>query len=90
MYKLLSYSSSMWGSLRSPIMKTFLMSVYHLYSLNQPSNNVPILLDGVSCRSGSPPPHLIDCSHNGIGSHNCSHNEDIGLVCLGGNLSHGV
>ena len=60
--------------------------VSFLYSLNQPSNNVPILLDGVGCRSGSPPPRLIDCSHNGVGVHDCSHNEDIGLVCLGGNL----
>ena len=39
-----------------------------------------ILLDNVGC-SGTES-RLIDCSHNTIGSHDCSHSEDAGVTCL--------
>ena len=39
----------------------------------------PILLDNLVCNSRET--RLVDCTHNGIGSHNCLHSEDAGLRC---------
>ena len=39
----------------------------------------PILLDNVAC-SGTET-RLANCSHNGIGIHNCAHFEDAGVRC---------
>ena len=38
-----------------------------------------ILLDDLTCngREGN----LLECSHRGIGSHNCGHHEDAGVTC---------
>ena len=39
----------------------------------------PILLDNLVCNSRET--RLVDCTHNGIGVHNCAHSEDAGLRC---------
>ena len=41
-----------------------------------------ILLDDIQCNGTET--SIFSCSHNGIGSHNCGHSEDAGVVCLGG------
>ena len=43
-----------------------------------------IWLDDVSCNGSES--QLIDCSHAGIGLHNCVHSEDVGIVCTNGEL----
>lgn len=40
----------------------------------------PIWLDNVNC-SGSET-SITECIHNGWGSHNCHHNEDVSIKCL--------
>ena len=39
----------------------------------------PIHYDDVACTGSET--RLADCSHRGIGSHNCGHSEDAGVVC---------
>ena len=39
----------------------------------------PITLDNVLCVGGEA--RLIDCPANPIGSHNCQHSEDAGVIC---------
>ena len=39
-----------------------------------------IFLDNVGCLGTES--RVIDCSHNSIGSHDCSHAEDAGVTCL--------
>nr|KAF6287248.1 HHIP like 1 [Pipistrellus kuhlii] len=40
---------------------------------------LPILLDNVRCAGGERT--LLQCGHAGLGTHNCSHEEDAGVVC---------
>ena len=43
--------------------------------------NGSILLDNVQCTGNEA--SILSCSYNGIGSHNCGHSEDAGVVCGG-------
>ena len=40
-----------------------------------------ILLDGVDCTGAED--SVLDCSHQGIGEHDCTHDEDAGVICGG-------
>ena len=44
-----------------------------------------ILLDDLQCIGNEV--SIFSCSHNSIGSHNCGHSEDAGVICLESNLS---
>ena len=41
----------------------------------------PIFLDDVRCRGTER--WLTNCTHRGVGIHNCAHREDAGVVCRG-------
>ena len=47
--------------------------------------NGSILLNDVQCTGSEV--SIFSCSHKSIGSHDCSHSEDAGVVCLEGNIS---
>ena len=38
-----------------------------------------IFLDNVQCTGTES--RILDCPHNGVGSHNCVHSEDVGVRC---------
>ena len=44
--------------------------------------NESILLDNVQCTGNEA--SIFSCTHNVIGSNNCDHNDDAGVVCLKG------
>lgn len=40
-----------------------------------------IHLDELRCTGSET--RLSDCPHGGVGTHNCGHNEDVGVICVG-------
>ena len=44
----------------------------------------PIILDDVRCTGLEY--RLFDCTHEGFEAHNCVHSQDIGVVCMEGNV----
>ena len=44
-----------------------------------------IHLDNVVCNGEEP--QLANCTHSGIGVHNCNHSEDAGVICQGNIMS---
>lgn len=52
-----------------------------LYSSVVESGSGPIYLDNVGCTGSES--SLLECTHNGIGVHNCRHTDDIGVKCQG-------
>ena len=57
------------------------LPIMHTHSISGGSGQ--IWLDNVNC-SSSHIGTLADCSHSAFGSHNCTHSEDVALVCVGG------
>ena len=47
----------------------------------------PILLDDVRCRGDESILPL--CGHRKIGDHNCSHREDVGVICVSNDICRG-
>ena len=43
-------------------------------------NFTPIHLDELRC-SGMED-SLLNCNHGGVGTHNCEHPEDVGIICM--------
>ena len=39
----------------------------------------PVLIDNVRCTGNES--RLTDCYHNGVGTHNCFHTDDVGVSC---------
>ncbi|XP_033106180.1 deleted in malignant brain tumors 1 protein-like [Anneissia japonica] len=53
-----------------------------VYGPGEPGS--PIFLDDVACSVSDI--DLFDCSHRGLGVHNCNHGEDAGAVCIGSSI----
>ena len=41
--------------------------------------NGTIWLDNIGCTGDET--HILNCTHAGLGEHNCAHHEDVGIVC---------
>ena len=45
------------------------------------SLSVPIWLSNVQCNGTED--YIVDCAQNNLGSNNCNHNQDAGVICTG-------
>ena len=52
---------------------------------NSAGEELPILLDDLQCNGDER--SLLECSHRGVGVHNCLHSEDVGVICPNGEQS---
>ena len=39
----------------------------------------PVWLDNLACTGSEGT--ILNCSHAGVGTHNCAHSEDVGIIC---------
>ena len=64
------------------LLPTALSEVIANISFGGAGSSRPIHLDNVQCTGTEP--NLLNCSHNGIGVHDCNddHGEDIGIICM--------
>ena len=68
-------------ALHFKILKFFSGHMFRLFDFDVTLPDIPILLDDVMCTGNET--SLLQCSHNGFNNHNCRHNEDIVLACVG-------
>ncbi|KAI3353774.1 hypothetical protein L3Q82_005001 [Scortum barcoo] len=58
---------------------TTALAVMKRAALGEADESVKILLDDVECEGGEST--LLECKRSRVGKHNCSHGEDVGVIC---------